>query len=180
MEGEKTNNNILEYFMNRLSDLAFKIRSLKKSQTGLQLWKIMKDKLPDSLEGITFQWSKHLEEESDLYYKWTKLLSNHPEYGDNKKIIEVNHFLWQLVNIANKKKPEFIRFAQIALNYGQAKAHINEFDNNIKELFENILSLHIVYIPFECVKTMGLVDKLDDIEKYLSYVEKGAKKLSLI
>lgn len=61
-----------------------------------------------------------------------------PEYDENNKLIEKNHFLLQQLNIPKKDNgnASFVRLMQIALNIGQMQKYINEYPDNIKQLID--------------------------------------------
>jgi hypothetical protein len=106
-------------------------KRLGNSADGLKYW----TELKKILEPLKHLQAIHFKKIQKSLYENTMLL---PEktidgYG-NVKMIEINHFLIQLVRIPTNEEPSFVKIIQLAYNWGQLYGSIEQIDTKYNKL----------------------------------------------
>jgi hypothetical protein len=106
-------------------------KRLGASADGLKYW----TELKKILEQLKHLQALHFKKIPKSLYESTMLL---PEktidgYG-NIKMIEINHFLIQLVRIPTNEEPTFIKIIQLAYNWGQLYGSVEQIDSKYNKL----------------------------------------------
>ncbi len=143
---------------------------------GLKYWNSIKPFLNDIDNRVHEEiiWNKN---HDIVISNFSLVRSLIPEYDENNKLIEKNHFLLQQLNIPKKDNgnASFVRLMQIALNIGQMQKYINEYPDNIKQLIDqNNLSNINTYMTndnynkylFNNADLIKLINILEKLKKY--------------
>lgn len=161
---QDTQNNNLQ--IKTIFKFIIKIFSFKKKNNknfdGQKAWQYIKNIL-QKYDQYEFSYK---EINKDLYEN----IMSYPEYDQNKKIIEENHFIIQQVRIPNQEKANIRKIIQIGLNIGQWLGFPN------KDIFKKIdyektqLDKIETYLTEEAIKNMNKILIKDDIENISNYL----------
>ena len=117
---------------NCITNCATKLRQNTQNPDGLLYWTRLKQLLsPISHISAT----KFLPIDKDTYNLFMSLPEKHIDGHGNTSMIEINHFLIQLVRIPHNEIPTIIKILQLAYNYGQYNGTHNKPNyKNIKHI----------------------------------------------
>ena len=110
---------------------AAKLRRTNNTANGLLYWQNLK-KLLEPIKDVKVDRFKKIN--TKLYEKNMHLPEFTIDALGNKKLIELSHFLIQLVRIPTNEPPEIIKILQLAYNYGQYNGSVSKMTPDIKHL----------------------------------------------
>jgi hypothetical protein len=110
---------------------ACKLRRTNKNANGLLYWQNLK-KLLEPVKDVKASNFKKIN--TKLYEEIMHLPEFTIDALGNKKLIELSHFLIQLVRIPTNEQPEIIKILQLAYNFGQYNGSVSKMMPDIKKL----------------------------------------------
>ena len=110
---------------------AAKLRRTNSTANGLLYWQNLK-KILEPIKDVKGDKFKKIN--TKLYEKNMHLPEITIDALGNKKLIELSHFLIQLVRIPTNEPPEIIKILQLAYNYGQYNGSVSKMIPDIKKL----------------------------------------------
>jgi len=155
-------------------DHSNRLRSTYPNFDGLAFWNKIKPFLEeiDKRLNIPTNWNP---EHINVIENFDSILEQIPEKDEHGNLIENHHFLLQQLNIPTKDKgkPSFRRLMQIALNIGQLKPYINEFNDEIKGLINdnNLSDIDTYMLPEEYNKYIFEDADLNKLESILKEIK---------
>lgn len=110
---------------------AAKLRRNNNTANGLLYWQNLK-KLLEPIKDVKVDKFKKIN--TKLYEEIMHLPEITIDALGNKKLIELSHFLIQLVRIPTNEQPEIIKILQLAYNYGQYNDSVSKMIPYINKL----------------------------------------------
>ncbi len=155
-----------EKLYNCIVDNASKLRLKNSKADGLFYW----TKLKKILEPIShLKASKFLDIDEATYQRFMKLPEKQIDGFGNTYMIEINHFVIQLVRIPRNEEPSLIKIMQLAYNYSQyigsqeiLLKKSNTFDGieTVDSIFKFISIPDIEYIDTELMRLNDDIESL--------------------
>jgi hypothetical protein len=150
-------NTRIEYLFNLISESTKAIRTKKLPNfDGKNFWQPIKDQLSIFDDQYIDSWIP-------LDKSTINSVMSLPEFDQNGKMIEINHFLIQQVRIPLSEKPNLRRIMQIALNIGQYSVHVEHNMYFDKSNLSDYISLN----NWTILDNLITDDLLSEIKNYL-------------
>jgi hypothetical protein len=124
---------------------ARKLRAHNPNADGQAFWQPIK-LLLEPYDGVVLRWNSTLE--TPKYRTFREYVMQLPEYDNQKKMIELHHFLIQCVRIPQYEPPNLRKVMQVALNVGQLLGILDHYNmeklsSDLKKVVKEFVELQM-------------------------------------